>query len=91
GPEYAFTVGLYYTYNHPEILIMGIKHEVCIEFFHLIVNKIKNGSKFIDGVVDRELSSYPYNAFYFNERKANIYMAFGCQGKNHLNRSENRQ
>lgn len=73
GPEYAFTVGLYYTYKHPEILIMGINNKVCFEFFHLIADRIKNGTNFIDGKVDKELASFP---IHFKSIKLDFYKEY---------------
>ena len=46
GPAYCFSVGLYYTFGHPEILIMGLSHPVAHEFINLAATQIASGKVF---------------------------------------------
>jgi len=36
GPEYSFSVGLFYTFGAPEVLVMGLKHEIA----HRLINEV---------------------------------------------------
>ena len=46
GPEYCFSVGLYYTFGHPEILVMGLSHPVAHRFINLAAAHIATGRVF---------------------------------------------
>src|SRR5215212_658761 len=41
GPAYAFSVGLYHTLGHPEILLMGLRPQVA----HLLINSIGDAAR----------------------------------------------
>lgn len=56
-PAYAFTVGLYYSFGHPEILVMGLPHQVMADLLHLIVEKIGSGKYYTDGDFCSELAA----------------------------------
>jgi hypothetical protein len=49
GPGFCYSVGLHKTFNHPEILIIGLK----LELAHLLINNIghdiKEGRTFLSG------------------------------------------
>ena len=51
SPQFAFTIGLYYHYLHPEVVIFGLGHEKCKTLLNEISNLIKNGTK----IKDRDL------------------------------------
>jgi hypothetical protein len=49
GPRFSYSVGLFKTFGHPEIVIVGLKHELA----HVLINNIgfdiKNGMKYQSG------------------------------------------
>ena len=49
GPEYCFSVGLYYTFGHPEILVMGLPQQVAHELINLAATHIAGGKVFRPG------------------------------------------
>src|SRR5580693_6460317 len=49
GPEYCFSVGLYYTFGHPEILVMGLKRPAAHKLINLAVAEIAKGKVFQPG------------------------------------------
>ena len=59
GPSYVFTVGFYYSYNHPEVLVMGLEADTARVFLNAIAEGIKAGTKYIDGSTDNDLASFP--------------------------------
>lgn len=49
GPPYAFSVGLFHTFEHPEIIIFGLNHEVAANLINNIGEQIRNGVRYIEG------------------------------------------
>ncbi|HEX5220498.1 MAG TPA: DUF4262 domain-containing protein [Verrucomicrobiae bacterium] len=49
GPEYCFSVGFYYSYGHPEILVMGLSTEVGHQLINLAGAQIASGKVFRAG------------------------------------------
>jgi hypothetical protein len=43
GPRFAYSVGLYKTYNHPKIIIIGLKLDLAHVLINNIGEDIKNG------------------------------------------------
>ena len=46
GPGFAFSVGLYDVYNHPEILIIGLPQEVAHRVLNNLADDIKKGKHY---------------------------------------------
>ncbi|MBT7828069.1 MAG: DUF4262 domain-containing protein, partial [Bacteroidetes bacterium] len=47
-PDYCFTIGLEYSYEHPEIILMGLPIGTGKNIINKLGAEIKNGLKFID-------------------------------------------
>ena len=45
-PPYAFSIGLYYTFGHPEILVMGLPHTVAHQLINVAAGHIARGRVF---------------------------------------------
>ena len=46
GPAYCFSVELYYTFGHPEILVLGLSHPVAHKIINLAAGLIASGRVF---------------------------------------------
>lgn len=46
GPEYCFSVGLYYSFGHPEILVMGLPTQAGHQLINLAATQIADGKVF---------------------------------------------
>jgi hypothetical protein len=58
GPQYSFTVGLYYTFQHPEFIMMGLNPATTHQIFTTAVAEISKGFVFkTDTFSDRLLES----------------------------------
>ena len=55
GPGYTFSVGLYRTHGHPELMVMGLDPEVAHPILGLAVEQIKQGHVYRDGFRDDTL------------------------------------
>jgi len=54
GPAFAFTIGLFHNYGHPEIILFGLQQEVAHSVLNLIGAAVKSGQRFRTGERSRE-------------------------------------
>jgi hypothetical protein len=59
-PAFVYSIGLYKTYQHPEIIIFGLRTEVMNSLLYYIGEEIKKGTKFLTSI-DYEgiVANYP--------------------------------
>ena len=50
NPDFSYTMGLWHTYRHPEVLIIGLKDELCFRLLNNIKADIAQGERFVSGV-----------------------------------------
>ena len=59
-PAFVYSIGLFKTYQHPEIITFGLKAEVMNHLISNIKEEIKKGTKFLTGIdYNGYLSNYP--------------------------------
>jgi hypothetical protein len=46
APAYAFSVGLFHTFEHPEIIIFGLPHETVGRMINIIGFQVQAGTRF---------------------------------------------
>lgn len=51
GPAFAYSVGLFQTFGHPEIIIFGLNVSVMHEIIDGIAEQVKQGRRFTDGEI----------------------------------------
>jgi hypothetical protein len=49
GPSFAYSIGLFRTFGHPEIIIFGLDQEVMHQMINLIGEQVRHGHRFADG------------------------------------------
>ena len=49
GPEWSFSTGLFHSYQHPEIVIVGLELDNMQKIVNTIGSQIKNGAKYEPG------------------------------------------
>src|SRR5688572_21748827 len=47
GPEYAFSVGLFHSFDHPEIIVMGLRHPVSAALINDVGQAVQKGERFV--------------------------------------------
>jgi hypothetical protein len=57
GPEYAFSVGLFHTLGHPEVVLMGQRPAVAQDLINDLGARIRDGAKFEAGQHYEEIAS----------------------------------
>ena len=77
GPGYVFTVGLTYSYNHPEILVMGIKPENAHAILCSMIEEIKNKKTYKKGKIYTDLiQSYPVTFIKVNKEYYKEFLGY---------------
>ncbi len=49
GPAFAYTLGLFHSFGHAEVLVMGLPLEAAHKVLNLIGNKVKAGRRYTFG------------------------------------------
>lgn len=57
-PGYGFTVGFFQSYDHPEIVISGLSHQVTHELFRLLSVPIMAGQRFQPGDETSDIANF---------------------------------
>jgi hypothetical protein len=55
GPAFAYTVGFAVTYDHPEVVVTGVEHELAHAMLAAVAYEIAHGSKFTAGSHSSEI------------------------------------
>ena len=77
GPEFAFSVGLFYTLGHPEILIMGLRHSISASLINDIGDAIRSGNKFEAGRhYDDIAAGFPMALVVMDQRYFREYLGY---------------
>lgn len=50
NPRFSYTVGLWHSHRHPEILIFGLKDDLCQSVLNSLNSDISNGQSFEAGM-----------------------------------------
>lgn len=57
GPDFAYSIGLFHSFGHPEVILFGLPIDTCMRAVNVIGIDIRNGMRFHpDTVYDRILS-----------------------------------
>jgi Domain of unknown function (DUF4262) len=74
GPGFAYSIGLYRVFHHPEIIVFGLPLDVMHEIINVIGNEVKSGARFLainsyNGIVAdypvafREMAKHHYDQY----------------------------
>jgi hypothetical protein len=55
GPGFAYTVGLWQGFGHPELLVQGLPLEVMFAVLNIAGERIRSGERLSAGYIDRDL------------------------------------
>lgn len=73
-PGFAFSIGFYYQYQHPEVLIMGLPPELAHTILASIQEMLAAGGRIQPWSVVDEVASFPLTAvpIHFNHYRAHL-------------------
>lgn len=60
NPPFAFSIGLYLNYGHPELIVFGQRAENAHAIINSIRDRVAGGRKFVDGDVSDEMLENGY-------------------------------
>jgi hypothetical protein len=46
GPEWAFSIGLFHSFQHPEVILFGLPFERCMDVVNVIGQEVKAGRRY---------------------------------------------
>jgi hypothetical protein len=55
GPKFSYTIGLYLSFGHPELLVAGLPPEKAMPIVNLIGERVAKGEAFASGTVSTEI------------------------------------
>src|SRR5262245_49348918 len=59
NPDWAFSVGLYKTFKHPEVVVFGLDHELMHIVINAIGEQVREGKRFaVDGLYSDLIDAY---------------------------------
>jgi hypothetical protein len=76
-PGFVYSIGFFKTYQHPEIIIFGLKTDVMNNLIHHVGEEIKKGKRFLTGI-DYEgfLSNYPIRFIEVDKEHYSDYLGY---------------
>jgi hypothetical protein len=78
GPGFTYSVGLFKTYNHPEILIVGLKPDLAHILINNIGEDIKSGKTYKSGIFyDDIIENYKCLMITVTQDNYRDYVGFG--------------
>ena len=78
GPEWAFSIGLFHSFGHPEVVVFGLPFERCIDVVNVIGKLVKQGCRYDSEGVFGEILSDPYTCAFreVNRRHYRDYVGY---------------
>lgn len=69
GPEWAFSVGMFHSFMHPEVIIFGLPLDRCMAIVNEIGRAVQSGSSFASGKDYAEILEHPYKCAFRDVRR----------------------
>jgi hypothetical protein len=69
GANWAFSVGLNYSFNHPEVILVGLPLETSMEIVNVIGNAVKSGVHFQAGQSYADILQDPFKCAFREVQK----------------------
>jgi hypothetical protein len=60
GPEWAFSIGLFHSFGHPEVVVFGLPFERCMDVVDVIGRQVQEGKRFDSEHSYLDILSNPY-------------------------------
>jgi hypothetical protein len=66
GPGYAFSVGLFANYSHPELVIFGLGSDTSVKIINDVRDRAAAGHKFVDGDISDDILEGGYKVCFWD-------------------------
>ena len=60
GPDWAFSIGLFHTFGHPEVILFGLPLDRCMTLVNVIGQQVKGGAVYQSGEEYADILQDPY-------------------------------
>lgn len=70
GPNWAYSIGLYHSFSHPEVIITGLSIQTCMTLVNEIGKLVKSGGAFLPGRQYPDILQDPYKCVFQNVLQA---------------------
>lgn len=60
GPDFAYSIGLFHSFGHPEIILFGLPIDVCMRAVNVMGIDIRKGMHFLPGGTYNRILSPPH-------------------------------
>lgn len=60
GPNWAFSIGLVYSFRHPEVILLGLPLQSCMSVLNVIGTEVKGGKRYEPGTAYSDILQEPY-------------------------------
>jgi hypothetical protein len=64
GPEWAFSIGLFHSFGHPEVLVFGLALDNCMKVINEIGRQVKAGSRYESDREYPDILTDPYRCVF---------------------------
>lgn len=69
GPEWAFSIGLFHSFGHPEVILFGLPLERCMTLVNVIGRQAKAGTRYQSGKEYADILQNPYKCVFRDVRR----------------------
>jgi len=60
GPEWAFSIGLFHSFGHPEVMIVGLPFGCCMDVVNVIGKQVQRGHRYDSEHLYNDILDEPY-------------------------------
>jgi hypothetical protein len=60
GPEWAFSIGLFHSFQHPEVILLGLPFESCMNVVSVVGTQVQAGVRYEPGNEYADILEEPY-------------------------------
>jgi len=78
GPEWAFSIGLFHSFGHPEIIVMGLPLERCMDVVNVVGEQVQRGHRYDSQHLYADILDDPYKCAFreVNPRHYREYVGY---------------
>jgi hypothetical protein len=70
GPNWAFSIGLFHSYGHPEVIVLGLPLKSCMSVVNEVGAHVKAGKQYTAGIEYDDILKAPYRCVFRPVEKA---------------------
>jgi hypothetical protein len=64
GPEWAFSIGLFHSFQHPEVVVFGLPFQRCMDIVNVMGQEVQAGKRYGPGAEYTDILQDPYRCVF---------------------------